>query len=71
MAQFTSRTKAYLMVLVITFVGAAACWYLLGQITKLQDDSELVSTLPVRHKDKIQANSDRLPTSTPASRYKF
>ena len=71
MAPFTPRTKAYLMVLVVTIVGAAACWYLLGQITKLQDDSELVSTLPVRHKDKLQIKSDRLSTSTPASQYKF
>ncbi len=50
MKPFTKQSQAYLMVLVITLAGAIACWFLLGQINKLQDDSEAVTNLPFRHK---------------------
>lgn len=54
MKPFTKQTKTYLMVLVITLAGAIACWFLLGQIEKLQDDSQAVANLPVRHNVEIK-----------------
>ena len=57
-----SKTKAYLMVLAVTLAGAAACWFLLGQIEKLQDDSEAVAALPFKqkHTEELKSNIFKL-----------
>ncbi len=51
MQPLSPRTKTYLMVLGVTLAGAVACFVLLGQINKLQDDSEAVANLPFRRKE--------------------